>query len=88
MSCVSAPGGKDDPHDLARFVAVQDGDYEAALAEIQAGRKRSHWLWYIFPQIDGLGFSEMSRRYAILIHPRRETNDGQSGGGSGIDWGC
>ncbi len=54
-----------DPHDLARFVAAQEGDYETARAEVRAGRKRSHWMWYIFPQIDGLGFSEMSRRYAI-----------------------
>jgi uncharacterized protein (DUF1810 family) len=55
----------DDPHDLARFVEAQAGDYETALAEIRAGRKRSHWMWYIFPQIDGLGFSSMARRYAI-----------------------
>lgn len=55
----------DDPHDLARFVEAQAGDYGTALAEIRAGRKRSHWMWYIFPQIDGLGFSSMARRYAI-----------------------
>jgi uncharacterized protein (DUF1810 family) len=55
----------DDPHDLKRFVDAQAGDYEQARAEIKAGRKRSHWIWYIFPQIDGLGFSAMSRRYAI-----------------------
>jgi uncharacterized protein (DUF1810 family) len=54
-----------DPHDLGRFVDAQAGDYERALGEIQSGRKRSHWMWYIFPQIDGLGFSSMSRRYAI-----------------------
>ncbi len=58
-------GSTDDPHDLNRFVLAQEGDYEQALAEIRAGRKRSHWMWYIFPQIDGLGFSSMSRRYAI-----------------------
>ena len=55
----------DDPHDLARFVEAQAGEYGQALAEIKAGRKRSHWIWYVFPQIDGLGFSSMSRRYAI-----------------------
>jgi uncharacterized protein (DUF1810 family) len=55
----------DDPHDLARFVDAQAGDYERALAEIRGGRKRSHWMWYVFPQIDGLGLSSMSRRYAI-----------------------
>ena len=54
-----------DPFDLARFVQAQAGSYDQALAEIRAGRKRSHWMWYIFPQIDGLGFSSMSRRYAI-----------------------
>ena len=54
-----------DPHDLARFVAAQAADYAAALAEVRAGRKGSHWMWYIFPQFDGLGFSSMSRRYAI-----------------------
>jgi uncharacterized protein (DUF1810 family) len=54
-----------DPHDLARFVEAQAGDYDRALSEIRSGRKRSHWMWYIFPQIDGLGYSSMSRRYAI-----------------------
>jgi uncharacterized protein (DUF1810 family) len=51
--------------DLERFVDAQAGVYEEALVEIQHGRKRSHWMWFIFPQIDGLGMSEMSRRYAI-----------------------
>ncbi len=55
----------DDPHDLNRFVEAQARDYNQALAEIKAGRKRSHWIWYVLPQIDGLGFSAMSRRYAI-----------------------
>jgi uncharacterized protein (DUF1810 family) len=55
----------DDPHDLGRFVAAQAGDYGRAPAEIKAGRKRSHWMWYIFPQVDGLGSSSTSRRYAI-----------------------
>jgi uncharacterized protein (DUF1810 family) len=55
----------DDPHDLNRFVEAQKGDYERALAEIRSGRKRSHWMWYIFPQIDGLGFSSTSKHYAI-----------------------
>lgn len=54
-----------DPHDLARFVSAQVYDYEQALSEIRSGWKRSHWMWYIFPQYDGLGFSETSRRYAI-----------------------
>ena len=55
----------DDPHDLDRFVRAQVDDYEQALAELAAGRKRSHWMWYVFPQFDGLGFSSMSQRYAI-----------------------
>ncbi len=54
-----------DPHDLDRFVRAQEGDYPRALAEVRGGRKRSHWMWYVFPQIDGLGFSSMSRRYGI-----------------------
>ncbi len=54
-----------DPHDLDRFVRAQENNYETALREITGGRKRSHWMWYIFPQIDGLGFSEMARHYAI-----------------------
>ncbi|MCE3289135.1 MAG: hypothetical protein K0R83_1147 [Caulobacter sp.] len=55
----------DDPHDLQRFVAAQEGVWERALAELQAGAKRSHWMWFVFPQIEGLGFSAMTRRYAI-----------------------
>jgi uncharacterized protein (DUF1810 family) len=52
-------------HDLARFVRAQERTYQTALAEIRSGRKRSHWMWYVFPQIAGLGFSETSQRYAI-----------------------
>jgi uncharacterized protein (DUF1810 family) len=55
----------DDPYDLNRFVQAQQGDYEQALSEIQSGRKRSHWMWYIFPQFDGLAFSSTSKRYSI-----------------------
>lgn len=54
-----------DPFDLDRFLKAQKGDYEIVLSEIKDGQKRSHWMWYIFPQIDGLGFSSMSIRYAI-----------------------
>ena len=54
-----------DPFDLARFVDAQDADYRRALEELRSGRKRSHWMWYIFPQFAGLGTSEWSRRYAI-----------------------
>lgn len=52
-------------NNLHRFIAAQEVDYPIALAEVQQGRKRSHWMWYIFPQIQGLGFSETSRYYAI-----------------------
>jgi uncharacterized protein (DUF1810 family) len=65
MAGATEPGVARDPHDLSRFVQAQEGDYERALAEIRSGRKRSHWMWYIFPQFDGLGFSPTSRRYAI-----------------------
>ena len=50
---------------LKRFIEAQSRDYEIALAEIKAGRKRSHWMWYIFPQVKGLGFSSTSQFYAI-----------------------
>ena len=60
-----ADANEGDPHDLGRFVQAQEGDYERALSEIRARRKRSHWMWYIFPQYDGLGFSPTSRRYSI-----------------------
>jgi uncharacterized protein (DUF1810 family) len=54
-----------DPHNLNRFVQAQESDYETALTEIRTGRKTSHWMWYIFPQYDGLGFSATSRMYSI-----------------------
>lgn len=50
---------------LTRFLQAQEGSYRTALEEIKQGRKRSHWMWYIFPQIAGLGFSETARFYAI-----------------------
>jgi uncharacterized protein (DUF1810 family) len=68
----------EDPYDLKRFVEAQADVYEQALSEVRSGRKRSHWIWYIFPQYDGLGFSSTSVRYAIksvaeaeayLLHP-------------------
>ena len=57
----------DDPYDLGRFVAAQDAyrSYEDATAELRRGRKTSHWMWFVFPQIAGLGFSPASQRYAI-----------------------
>jgi len=52
-------------HDLDRFVAAQDGIYERALAELTAGSKRSHWMWFVFPQVAGLGSSPTARTYGI-----------------------
>src|SRR5437764_13115440 len=57
----------EDPYNLERFVAAQNdgGTYERAVGELRRGRKTSHWMWFVFPQIAGLGFSEMSRTFAI-----------------------
>ena len=55
----------DDPFGLERFVAAQAPVYDRVCAELRAGRKRSHWMWFIFPQIRGLGSSAMAQRYAI-----------------------
>lgn len=64
--------------DLERFVIAQQRDYPRALGELKAGQKRSHWIWYVFPQLRGLGRSEMAQRYgladltearAYLAHP-------------------
>lgn len=54
-----------DRDDLGRFVTAQSGVYHVALAEIRRGRKQSHWMWFIFPQVAGLGTSAMAQRYAI-----------------------
>lgn len=54
-----------DTYNLSRFIDAQETDYASALAEIAAGQKRSHWMWYVFPQYDGLGFSSTSKHYAI-----------------------
>lgn len=54
-----------DPYNLHRFVQAQNPVINQVLAELRAGSKRSHWMWFVFPQIAGLGHSEMARRYAI-----------------------
>ena len=54
-----------DIYNLERFINAQENSYKIALKEIQNGEKRSHWMWFIFPQIDGLGMSSMSREYSI-----------------------
>jgi len=62
----------DDPYGLSRFIEAQDTDYEQALAEIRSGRKRSHWMWYVFPQFTGLGSSPTSSHYAIKSRDEAE----------------
>jgi uncharacterized protein (DUF1810 family) len=54
-----------DPHDLQRFIDAQDPLYHRVVEELSRGRKASHWMWFIFPQVAGLGFSAMAQRYAI-----------------------
>jgi uncharacterized protein (DUF1810 family) len=54
-----------DPYDLDRFVGAQQVNYQQALSELRSGRKRSHWMWYVFPQLAGLGFSATSRHFSI-----------------------
>jgi uncharacterized protein (DUF1810 family) len=61
---------RDDPHNLERFVSAQRGFYHSALTELRSGKKRSHWMWFVFPQVAGLGTSAMADRYAI--RSRRE----------------
>ena len=58
-------GEMDDPYDLQRFVDAQDRIYAQMKDELRAGHKRSHWMWFVFPQIEGLGESAMAQRYAI-----------------------
>ena len=67
-----------DAFDLDRFVSAQEDVYNSALAEIRAGRKRTHWMWFVFPQLRGLGSSPIARQFAIrsaaearayLVHP-------------------
>lgn len=65
MTSSNDPRSPDDPYDLTRFVRAQENDYEQALSEIRSGKKRTHWMWYVFPQIDGLAFSSASKHYSI-----------------------
>lgn len=63
----------DNPFNLDRFVQAQAGNYKDALAELHAGRKRTHWSWYVFPQIQGLGTSAMAVRYAVSCLAEAQT---------------
>ncbi|EIC21118.1 DUF1810 domain-containing protein [Thiorhodovibrio frisius] len=65
MSTVEKAKGATDPYHLTRFIQAQEGNYVRALSEVNNGKKQSHWMWYIFPQFDGLGFSATSRQYSI-----------------------
>ena len=65
MNAANADGQQDDPYDLARFLSAQERDYNRALSELQHGEKRTHWMWYIFPQIAGLAISSTARLYAL-----------------------
>lgn len=65
MTSSNDPRSADDPYDLTRFVRAQENVYEQVLSEIRGGKKRTHWMWYIFPQIDGLAFSSTSQHYSI-----------------------
>jgi uncharacterized protein (DUF1810 family) len=65
MATSSDTPGADDPHDLTRFLRTQADNYTQALSELMSGRKRTHWMWYIFPQFDGLALSPTSKYYSI-----------------------
>ena len=65
MTRASDTNGGDGPFDLGRFTGAQDSVYDRVLAELRDGRKRTHWMWFVFPQIDGLGHSSTARHYAI-----------------------
>jgi uncharacterized protein (DUF1810 family) len=64
-SAPADPSAPSDPFRLQRFVDAQDGVYERALRELRAGRKRTHWIWFVFPQLVGLGSSAMAQEYGI-----------------------
>ena len=64
-SPVSDPAARDDKYELSRFLKAQENIYGTVLSELRSGWKQSHWMWFIFPQIEGLGESPVSQRYAI-----------------------
>jgi uncharacterized protein (DUF1810 family) len=61
----SSPSGNADPFDLQRFVDAQDHAYSSVVDELRSGRKRGHWIWFVFPQLRGLGHSATALRYGI-----------------------
>lgn len=65
MSTITTPGDDTDPFNLRRFIQAQEPIYTSVLSELRSGRKRTHWMWFIFPQIAGLGHSPTAKQYAI-----------------------
>ncbi len=65
MAISTQDSPSEDPWNLARFVSAQEGVYARALAELRGGEKQSHWMWFIFPQLVGLGSSSTAQRYGI-----------------------
>jgi uncharacterized protein (DUF1810 family) len=72
MTIPSDPFEAGDPYDLQRFVDAQDEEYEQVCAELRNGRKTGHWIWFIFPQLRGLGHSSMSVKYGISSQQEAE----------------
>lgn len=64
--------GSEDPHNLQQFVNAQESVIDQVKKELRAGRKRSHWMWFVFPQVEGLGSSQMAQRYAISSREEAE----------------
>ena len=71
-----------DYYDLQRFISAQEESYDFALNELRVGEKRGHWMWYIFPQIKGLGYSAMAERFAITSREEARSYAEHSGLGS------
>lgn len=65
MTKIDDPNVREDPFNLQRFLTAQERIYDIVLTELRSGQKRSHWMWYIFPQIDGLGHSPTAQHYAL-----------------------
>lgn len=65
MAPLQERSNEHDPYGLQRFIEAQEQNYDDAFSELQHGRKRTHWMWYIFPQIDGLGMSSTTKHFAI-----------------------
>lgn len=80
---MTVAGAKIDRYELNRFVSAQSDTYPAALAEMRRGAKRGHWMWFVFPQLAGLGRSDMAKRYAIRSLDEAQAYLAHPGVGSG-----